>query len=92
MQDGQSLNSFVLSRGFSDEVSVNSALLEIPTTFMDSVMVTTAGVSGFNCIVDAYFDAKYLRVLPEYSLPSLSSGEDGYDHHTVNVPKGGTRL
>ena len=92
LQDGQSLNSFVLSRGFSDEVSVNSALLEIPTTFMDSVMVTTAGVSGFNCIVDAYFDAKYLRVLPEYSLPSLSSGEDGYDHHTVNVPKGGTRL
>lgn len=92
LQDGQSLNSFVLSRGFDDTVTVSSSLLEIPTDFMDSVMVTTSGVSGFNAVVDCYFDAKYLRVLPEYSLPSLSSGEDAVNTHTVNVPKGGTRL
>jgi hypothetical protein len=92
LRDGANLNAFVLSRGFDGSASLNSSLLEIPTNYMDSVMVTTAGVSGFNAIVDCYFDAKYLRVLPEYSLPSLSSGEDGYDHHTVDVPKGGTRL
>lgn len=92
LQDGQSLQAFVLSRGFNSTVTLGTSLLEIPTNFMDGVMVTTSGVSGFNCVVDCYFDAKYLRVLPEYSLPSLSSGEDGYDHHTVNVPKGGTRL
>lgn len=56
---------------------------------MDNVMVTTAGVSGFNAIVDAYFNAKYLRVLPEYSLPSLGEVEKG---HTIEVPKGGRRL
>lgn len=92
LQDGQSLNAFVLSRGFDDSVTVSSSLLEIPTNFMDSVMVTTSAVSGFNAVVDCYFDAKYLRVLPEYSLPSLSTGEDAYNTHTVNVPKGGTRL
>jgi len=90
LQDGQNLNSFVLSRGFDDSVSLNSSFLEIPTTFMDSVMVTTAGVSGFNAIVDCYFDAKYLRVLPEYSLPTLCEGED--DGKKIYVPKGGTRL
>jgi len=90
LQDGQSLNSFVLSRGFDASVSLNSSLLEIPTTFMDSVMVTTAGVSGFNAIVDCYFDAKYLRPLPEYSLPTLCESEG--EGKKIYVPKGGTRL
>lgn len=90
LRDGASLNSFVLSRAFDSGVSLNSSLLEIPTNFMDSVMVTTAGVSGFNAIVDCYFDAKYVRPLPEYSLPSLCEGED--DGKQIYVPKGGTRL
>lgn len=90
LQDGQSLNSFVLSRGFDSGVTLSSSMLEIPTTFMDSVMVTTAGVSGFNAIVDCYFDSKYLRALPEYSLPTLCESEG--EGHKVFVPKGGTRL
>lgn len=90
LQDGESLNSFVLSRGFDDTVNLSSSLLEIPTSFMDSVMVTTSGVSGFNAIVDCYFDAKYLRPLPEYSLPCLSEGDN--DGKQIYVPKGGTRL
>jgi len=90
LQDGQNLNSFVLSRGFDNSVALSTSLLEIPTNFMDSVMVTTAGVSGFNAIVDCYFDAKYLRPLPEYSLPTLCEGEG--DGKQVYVPKGGTRL
>lgn len=90
LQDGQNLNSFVLSRGFNNTVALSSSMLEIPTNFMDSVMVTTAGVSGFNAIVDCYFDAKYLRVLPEYSLPTLCESEG--EGHKIYVPKGGTRL
>lgn len=90
LRDGESLSSFVLQRGFDENVSLNSSMLEIPTTYMDNVMVTTAGVSGFNAVVDAYFDAKYLRVLPQYSLPSLCDGED--DGKKIYVPKGGTRL
>lgn len=90
LRDGASLNSFVLSRGFDTSVSLNSSMLEIPTNYMDSVMITTAGVSGFNAVVDCYFDAKYLRALPEYSLPSLCEGENS--GKKIYVPKGGTRL
>lgn len=90
LQDGQSLNSFALSRGFDSTVALTSSLLEIPTSFMDDVMVTTSGVSGFNALVDCYFDARYLRPLPEYSLPSLCESEG--EGHKVYVPKGGTRL
>lgn len=90
LRDGENLNAFVLSRGFDSSVALSSSLLEIPTNYMDSVMVTTAGVSGFNAIVDCYFDAKYLRVLPEYSLPTLCDGED--NGKKIYVPKGGTRL
>lgn len=89
LTDGQSLQSFVLQRGFDSAVTISNDLLQIPTNYMDSVMVTTAGVSGFNAVVDAYFDSKFLRVLPEYSLPSLGDYEKG---HTIDVPKGGRRL
>lgn len=89
LSDGNSLDSFVLQRGFDSGVTISNDLLQIPTNYMDNVMVTTEGVSGFNAIVDAYFNAKYLRVLPEYSLPSLGEVEKG---HTIEVPKGGRRL
>lgn len=89
LSDGQSLSSFVLQRGFDSGATISNALLQIPTNYMDNVMVTTAGVSGFNAIVDAYFNSKFLRVLPEYSLPSLGEVEKG---HTIEVPKGGRRL
>lgn len=72
LSDSNSLASFVLQRGFSGTtIGPSTSLLEIPTTYMDDVMVTTSGVSGFNAIVDCYFDSKMLRVLPEYSLPHL---------------------
>ena len=91
LADGQNLSAFVLQRGFNNTVSLNTSLLEIPTNFMDGVMTTTSGVSGFNAVVDCYFDAKYLRVLPEYSLPTLCESE-GDSGKTVLVNKGGTRL
>lgn len=71
LSDGRSLQNFVLSRGFSNNPVPSSDLLEIPSTYMDSVMVASEAVSGFNAIVDCYFDSKFLRVLPEYSLPHL---------------------
>lgn len=72
LKQGQSLQPFVLQRTFDASVApTTSSFLQINTTDMDDVMVTETNISGFNAIVDAYFDAKYLRVLPEYSLPSL---------------------
>lgn len=94
LADTQNLDSFVLQRSFTTgtaEGGINSAFLTIPTNYMDDVMITTSGVSGFNAIVDCYFDSKYLRVLPEYSLPSLCEGENE-SGKKVYVPKGGTRL
>lgn len=91
LADGQSLDSFVLQKGFDSGVTLGADFVAIPTNYMDDVMVTTTGVSGFNAVVDAYFDSKFLRVLPEYSLPSLCSAED-MGGKTINVPKGGTRL
>lgn len=89
--DGQSLKSFVLQKGFTSAATTSSSLITIPTTYMDSVMVTTSNVSGFNAVVDCYFDAKYLRVLPQYSLPSLCNDED-YKGKTIMVDYRGKRL
>mgnify|MGYP002623883228 CR=1 FL=1 len=89
LADGQSLDSFVLQRGFDRTALISDSLLQIPTNYMDNVMVTTSAVSGFNAIVDCYFDSKFLRVLPEYSLPSLGEYQGS---HEVDVPKGGRRL
>lgn len=91
LADGRSLESFTLQRGFTSGVTLGSQFLEIPTDYMDKVMVSTSEVSGFNAIVDCYFDSKILRALPEYSLPSLCNDE-GQDGKKVYVPKGGTRL
>lgn len=71
LSNGNSLESFVLQRGFSGIPQPSTSLLEIPTTYMDDVMVTNSDISSFNCIVDCYFDSKFLRVMPEYSLPHL---------------------
>lgn len=91
LADGRSLEAFTLQRGFTSGVTLGSQFLEIPTTYMDKVMVSTSEVSGFNAIVDCYFDSKILRALPEYSLPSLCNDE-GQDGKKVYVPKGGIRL
>lgn len=71
LSDGNSLENFVLQRGFSGIPQPSTSLLEIPTTYMDDVMIANSEVSGFNAIVDCYFDSKFLRVMPEYSLPHL---------------------
>ena len=91
VRDGGTLDAFVLQRTFDSGVTLGSELIEIPTTALDEQMVVTNKISGFNCIVDCYFDAKYLRPLPQYSLPSLVP-DAVLDGKTVKVPKGGIRL
>nr|UCS96076.1 MAG: major capsid protein [Microviridae sp.] len=66
------LSAYALQRGFSgDGPALGKQFLEIPTDYLDQVFAVSAGVSGFSCLVDCYFDCSILRVLPEYSLPSL---------------------
>lgn len=66
------LSAYALQRGFgSADPQLGKSFLEIPTNYLDQVFAVSAGVSGFSCLVDCYFDCSVLRVLPEYSLPSL---------------------
>lgn len=71
LRDGENMSVYALQRGFSSAPTLGRQFLEIPTDFLDQVTGVDADVSGFGCMVDAYFDCQALRVLPEYSLPSL---------------------
>lgn len=65
------LSMYALQRGFNGTPALGKSFLEIPTNYLDQVFAVSADVSGFSCLVDCYFDCSVLRVLPEYSLPSL---------------------
>ena len=72
LRDGQSLDVYALQRGFIDTVpALGKEFLTIPTDFLDQVTGVSSELSEFGCMVDAYFDCQALRILPEYSLPSL---------------------
>lgn len=65
------LSVYALQRGFDGSSTLGSDFLEIPTTYLDDYLGVTEAVGGFGCMVDAFFDCRALRVLPEYSLPHL---------------------
>lgn len=65
------LSVYALQRGFAVTPQLGRDFLEIPTDYLDQVYGISADVAGFGCMVDAFFDARALRVLPEYSLPHL---------------------
>lgn len=71
LQDGESLSAYALQRGFESVPALGSEFLEIPDNYLDQVLGVSEEVGGFGCIVDAYFDCKAVRCLPEYSLPHL---------------------
>lgn len=93
LRDGQSLQSFALQRGFASASTpqINSAFLEIPTTYLDQVSAVSGEVSQYGCWMDCYFDYKVAQPLAKYSLPSLQ--DPAYEHgRTIVVHKGGNRL
>lgn len=74
LEENENLSVYALKRGFDNQSGVpalGKEFLTIPTDFLDQVSNVNTKVSDFGCIVDVYFDARALRVLPEYSLPSL---------------------
>lgn len=71
LADGQNLDVYALQRGFVGVPALGHDFATIPTNYLDQVMAVDSSVSGFSCIVDAYFDCSALRVLPEYSIPHL---------------------
>lgn len=77
VETGENLSVYALKRGFDNSAlsggipQLGKSFLTIPTDYLDQVSNVNSVVSRFGCIVDIYFDIKALRVLPEYSLPSL---------------------
>lgn len=71
VRDGENLQVYALQRGFDSVPSLGKTFLEIPTDYLDQVLGVSDRVGGFGCMIDAYFDCTALRILPEYSLPSL---------------------
>lgn len=71
LSDGNNLDVYALQRGFAQIPALGSSFMEIPTDFLDQVTGVSTELSEFGCMVDVFFDAKALRVLPEYSIPHL---------------------
>lgn len=71
LRDGQNLDVYALQRGFASVPALGKEFLEIPTTYLDQVFALDSEVGKFGCIVDCFFDTRAIRLLPEYSLPSL---------------------
>lgn len=80
LEDGENLEVYALKRGFVGDAGatgptglpeLGKSFLTIPTDYLDQVSNVDSEVSEFGCIVDVFFDCRALRVLPEYSLPSL---------------------
>lgn len=69
--DGEDLSVYALQRGFASTPELGKDFLTIPTNYLDSVLAVDSDVSKFGCMLDAYFNHTVLRVLPEFSLPSL---------------------
>ena len=92
MRDGESLSSFALQRTFTtDNPAINTAFLQIPTSYLDDVSAVSGSVSQYGYWADTYFDYKVSMPLARYSVPSLQNpAEEHGDAVTIN--KGGTHL
>lgn len=88
--DGESLESFMLQRGFSAYgAELGSEFIKIPTDYLDQVTAVSADGSKYGCWVDSYFNYHKSSTLPAYSIPTLAEPKNT---HTEVIPNGGTRL
>lgn len=86
--DGQSLDSFVLQRSFTGNITQNSSFLEIPINYLDGVFAVQSMVSGLSAWYDAKLDWKISLPLAEFSIPSLQ--DPAYEHgQSVNLIRNG---
>lgn len=87
-RDPQSLNSFVLSRGFVSSPVQGTDFLQIPKNYMDQVLAVSETVAGVTGWYDAKIDLHIGMPLNEYSIPSLQ--DPAYEHgQTVLLRRNG---
>lgn len=88
--DGESLESFMLQRGFSvGGAELGADFIKIPTDYLDQVTAVSADGSKYGCWVDSYWNYHKSSTLPAYSIPTLAEPKNT---HTEVIDNGGTRL
>lgn len=81
---GKSLEQFVLQRSLAAGAQLSSSFLEIPSNYLDSVMVVThnsdkpAADQGFSAWLDSMLQYRVSMPLAEFSVPSLQN--PAYEH------------
>lgn len=90
MRNGQSLQSFVLQRGFSGAAALDlsSAFLEIPTNYLDQCFAVSSAVSGLSAWYDSMLEYRVSMPLAEFSIPSLQ--DPAYEHgKSISIRRNG---
>lgn len=92
LRDGESLAAFALQRTFNGlGQNINTAFLQIPTSYLDQVAAVTGDVSQYGVWIDSYIDLKESMPLARYSVPSLQ--DPAYEHgEDVLMDRGGKHL
>lgn len=88
---GESLESFALSRGFSNpsKLALGTSFIQIPTTAMDNVCAVASGMSSYGYWADFNMQFKRVSPLSEYVIPTLG---DLTNTHKESIPVNGRML
>ena len=88
---GESLESFVVQRGFASGPSLSKQFLQVKTTDLDNVAAVSSGISQFGVMIDSRVELFVSEPLSESSIPSLAD-PDSEHGHSVYVKTGGSKL
>lgn len=82
---------FALQRSIldSEDWTLSTAFLEIPTDFLDQVSNVSTSTAGCSYMYDIYFNLKIVRTLSEYVIPTLG---DLKDVHKERIPFRGRQI
>lgn len=82
---------FALQRSIldSEDWTLSTAFLEIPTDFLDQVSNVSTANAGCSYMYDIYFNLKIVRTLSEYVIPTLG---DLKDVHKERIPFRGRQI
>lgn len=91
LRDGGNLETFALQRSFGNAstIGLNTAFVQIPTTYMDQVTSVSSTLSEYGAWANFFFSFKKVSPLSEYVIPTLG---DLKDTHTEEIPYRGTML
>lgn len=89
---GNNINKyFALQRSIldSEDWTLSTAFLEIPTDFLDQVSNVSTSNAGCSYMYDIYFNLKVVRTLSEYVIPTLG---DLKNVHKERIPFRGRQI